>query len=104
MNDRIKIAIGSLMALVLSFFVADCVLGTVHYSECNAFEHRHVAAWTEVQFFTDADGHNLLDVPTSPDKYAAVADGQAVTVRNRQGRWTGIRYLPRIETSITKHQ
>lgn len=113
------------MLLVIVFFIVDCSVGEVHYSESHVNGHKHIAAWTEtyttienievdneliptVQVHTiyhpdewhiyalsDHSGYQF-DIDNYND-YLNFSDGAAVFVRYRKGRWTHLRYLASVE-------
>ena len=103
----------------LVFCVVDCSMGVTRYHETNVVEHHCVPAHTEESTYTDADGDthetstyypeewhliceengvdHTFDVSVKQFQYDAIQDNDAVTVKTRQGRWTGHQWLPRIE-------
>lgn len=102
--------------LAAMFLVVDCSAGKTRYLECSVRDHHYVAPWTETRVSTDDEGHvhidttrhpeefhvicselqgaNVIDCHTSSSLYHSVTNSQIVTVRTRQGRWTGGQYLP----------
>lgn len=117
--NKVIASIFILLGLGIVFCVTDCSAGRTRYFECNVSGHQYVAAWNETSVSTDSDGKmsvsttyhpeeyhvicqqsdgdGAFDVSTSRAQYHTVADGQAVTVRTRIGKWTGIAWVPSIE-------
>lgn len=113
------IAVLVLVSPALGFVCLDCCMGERHYHECRVLDHHYVAPYTTFYTSTDSDGNSTLESTHHPEEfhvicqryddevlfdcsefraeYYAVTNGQQVTVRTRQGRWTSHQYLPRIE-------
>ncbi len=117
-----RVLIWSLVGLIVSltaFICADCACGTTLRYDCKVSGRERIEAWTETSTATDSDGRTrttttrhedewhlycapieegpTMDVNTPARVYNTVTNGQAVSVVIRKGRWTGARYLPRIE-------
>jgi hypothetical protein len=117
-----SIAIWSLACFLASatvFICVDCACGTSMRYDCTVSGRERVEAWTSTTTTYDNDGSfhintahhpaeyhlyctpveddQVFDVSTSAQDYGTITNGQAVSVVTRKGRFTGARYLPRIE-------
>jgi hypothetical protein len=113
-------AIGTtLLTVVIIGLIVDYCRGTTRYWECFVTAHEYKAAWTEYTTRTDSNGntvedsdyhpeeyhvfceeyggeHHVFDVQTIATTYHSTKDSQDVTVKTREGRWTGTQWLPSI--------
>lgn len=102
-----------------AFICVDCSCGTTTRYDCTISGRERIEAWTSTTTTYDNDGgfqintvHHpaeyrlyctpvedglMFDVDTTASLYATLTNGQAVSVVTRRGRFTGARYLPRIE-------
>ena len=103
---------------LLVFFCLDCGVGKTRYLECYVADREYKPAWTEISSHTDSDGHThfsttrhpeefhvfcqelsagVIDVSTTRSIYHIVTNNQSVTVKIREGKWSGIKWMPQIE-------
>lgn len=122
--EKTKVIIGmivlGLMATGLTFVSADCSAGQTKHIESLVIGHRFVPGWLETTTHVDADGNSTTDTTWHPEEYhlqcipcdiedqhlldvlvrqlqfESVTNGQYVTIRVFEGRWTGARYLPQL--------
>lgn len=114
----LKITLAGIAAAILVFLCVDCLAGRVRHFECNVVDHRYVPPSTQFHTSTDEHGHTHTWVTTIPEDYQLLCDelagartfnvsvgrytwdtmtnGQYVTVRTREGRWTKFQWLPAI--------
>lgn len=119
-NEKLGAGVVLLIAIALIFLCVDCCAGRNRYFESRVRGHHYEPPWTEVSSYTDSDGQTHLtttyhsetfhvicqelpdghqfDCVESRATYYAVSDGQDVTVRTREGKWTGRQWLPSVET------
>lgn len=108
-----------LMCLGAVFCGVDCSCGTVRHIECVVVDHQYKPAWVETTTHTDADGRVTMDSTTHSEEfhvicresgvgtiidcngrkqaYYSTTNGQEVTVVTRIGKWTGAKWIPRID-------
>lgn len=113
------ITVGALLGGLLLFMCVDCSAGSGKYYETEVLNHYYKPAWTEYHSSTDSNGRTTMrttrhseewhvccqdlegaevfDVNTSASIYGSVTNGQIVTVKVRQGKWTGWGYLSSID-------
>lgn len=115
---KVKIAIAVLLCLGIAFLVTDCAVGVTRYHEARIVMHNHIASWVETQVTSDDEGAHTsvyvhpeewhlickeaggdleFDCDVSAGDYAILQDETIVTVKTRQGRFTGYQWLPRID-------
>lgn len=118
----IGITVASVIGLLLVFVCVDCSSGVTKHYDCRVSGRHHVAAWVETRVSSDSDGNistsvihhpeefhlfcddfedstRTFDVRTTSVCYNTITNGESVVVRVRQGKWTGIGYLPSIVES-----
>jgi hypothetical protein len=117
-HQILGIIIAGILALLLVFACVDCASGTTRHFECHITGHHYVPPRTETQMTTDSDGdisfhtvhhpeefHLLcaehggiaqFDIQVPRARYHAITNGQDVTVKTRQGKWTGANWMPYI--------
>lgn len=112
----IGLVVGALLVLIVSICV-DCASGVTRYTEAQVHHRYHISAWTEVSTYVDGDGNSRIRTIRHPEQFHLVVDaldgsetfdiqsrkdymtrtnGEIVTVRSRQGKWSGTHYLPSI--------
>lgn len=112
--------IGLVITLVagLVFVVADCSGGKSKHIEAYVFDHEYHEAWTEISHHTDSEGHSYTTTTHHPEEfhlivvihgghnmdldvgsamYSSVTNGQDITLKVREGYWTGWNYLPQVQ-------
>lgn len=99
-------------------FVVDCSFGTTLHDEAIIHGRYYKPPWTETTVSCDEDGCTV-DTERHPEEwhttvemvgtgqikdfnagktyYITLTNGQFVTVRSKQGKWTGIKYIGTIE-------
>lgn len=116
--NKLKITCGLLVAALLAFLLVDCIAGHTHYFECTVADHHYVPP--SMQIHTSVDEHGNVSMWTTyiPEDYQLLCDqlagsgsfwvsvsryswdtttnGEYVTIRTRQGRWTKHQWLPTI--------
>lgn len=115
---KLEIAIGSLVFALLLFLCVDCLGGRVRYFECDVVDHHYVPAYTQVHTSVDDHGNVTTWTTYNSEEYQlgcaqigaagyfwvnvpryswdTMTNGEYVTVRTRQGRWTKHQWLPTI--------
>ena len=116
-----KAIIGAIILLCLSLVgvCVDCGAGKTRFLECSVLNHHYVPSHTEITSSTDGDGKvtvspqyypeefhlicseigtdNILDCEETEWTYQRITNGQPVTVKSREGKWTHSHYLPTIQ-------
>lgn len=76
--------------LLIAFFITDCSTGRTTHDEATVNGRYYKPPWTETTM--KIEDHNA-----GKTFYFSLTNGQFVTIRSKQGRWTGIKYLGTIE-------
>lgn len=109
----------TVLILMLAGVIADCSSGRTTHDEATVYGRYYKPPWTETTFSYDGDGGFSIDTTDHPEEwhttvevtgtgqicdynagkeiYLTLTNGQFVTIKARQGRWTGIKYLGTIE-------
>lgn len=122
MKRTLSIVGGCFVLALLVGVIADCSAGHTRHIESLVMGHRFVPGYLSTWTNVDADGNvttdstwhpeeyhldcapcgidyswdHSLDVRVSQEQFESVTNGQYVTVRVREGKWTGARYLPQL--------
>lgn len=103
---------------VTVLFIVDCSSGNTVHDEAIVNGRYYKPPWTEITVNCDEDGctfgtedhpeewhttvemvgtGTIKDFNAGKTYYLTLTNGQFVTIRSKQGRWTGIKYIGTIE-------
>lgn len=107
------------IAIIISgFFITDCSTGKWSHDEATVAGRYYKPPYTTTSLSCDDEGctvdvdehpeewhttvkvestGNILDFNAGKQLYFSLTNGQFVTIKSRQGKWTGIKYLGTIE-------
>lgn len=117
--NKLPAVLLALGILIMVLCIVDCSTGKTVHDEATVNGRYYKPPWTEITVSVDADGETTVDTEHHPEEwhttvrmegtgeikdfnagktfYLTLTNGQFVTIRSKQGKWTGIKYIGTIE-------